>query len=67
MGKQIVHYRPHPDQYISPGVCARVFPVDHPSVHVSNTQMVVTSPVLFHNRHDGSFETMNTTYIPVKE
>ena len=62
--KQIVHYIPSKYDIINKGQSAWVFPTDHTSPYVSNTQMVTTSKVV-KVLGDGIFETLNSIYIPV--
>lgn len=62
--KPVVHYVPGESDRISVGSGAHVFPTDHPSPFVSNTQQVWTSKVI-RKEDDGTFETQNTIYKPV--
>ena len=63
--KPIVHYTPNINQHIVVGNRAIVWPIDHTSPLVSNTQYCCTSKVLSIEA-DESFETLNSRYIPVK-
>jgi len=65
--KKIVHYKPSRLDLIREGLHARVFPIDHPSIFVSNTAYVETSVVIKHNSETGEFETLNSIYKPVKD
>ena len=65
MNKPVVHYAPSKDDMIVSGMSAYVFPVDHPSDYVSNETAVRTSTVVVVHE-DGSFETKNTLYKPLK-
>ena len=65
MNKPVVHYAPSKYDVIVSGMSAHVFPVDHPSAHVSNETAVRTSTVVVVHE-DGSFETKNTLYKPLK-
>ena len=60
--KPVVSYLPSKYDVIKVGVPAFVFPMDHPSELVSNTQMIQTSTVVAYDKIDGSFETQNTRY-----
>ena len=65
MMKRTVHFKPD-DVAVSPrvGHSAVVFPLDHDDTeNVSNTTHVHTSEVVKVN-DDGSFETLNSIYIP---
>jgi uncharacterized protein YabE (DUF348 family) len=57
--KPVVHYI-QSDIPIDVGQSAWIYPIDHPSVHVSNTSIVKTSKVVAINE-DG-FETVNSIY-----
>ena len=59
--KPIVQYLPSNFNFIQKGKRAMVIPVDHPGELVSNTQMVITSPVI--EVGSNHFETENTRYI----
>ncbi len=59
--KKIVHYDLSKGSQIGEGQPAFVYPTDHPGV--SNKKMVQTSRVIKVNE-DGSFETLNTIFIP---
>jgi hypothetical protein len=48
------------------GHCAYVYPVDHPSELVSNTELVMTSAVVSFDPATGEFETRNSCYVPSK-
>jgi len=48
------------------GKSAMIKPIDHTSPFVSNTQHVFTSTVVKVSP-DGSFETINTLYVPTNE
>lgn len=63
MPKPLVHYK----ELFSCEVGARAFvvPVDHPSSQVSNTQCVLTTPVVAFDALTGEFETQNTRYSPM--
>jgi len=63
--KPIVQYFSSNHNYIQKGKRAMVQPVDHPGELVSNTTMVITSPVV----EVGAtwFETENTRYIMANE
>lgn len=65
MSKAVVHYAPSKYDVIVSGMSAYVFPVDHPGALVSNETAVQTSPVVMVHE-DGSFETKNTLYKPLK-
>jgi hypothetical protein len=43
---------------------AYLYPIDHPSEHVSNTKGVLTSQVMAHDKDTGRIETRNTVYLP---
>lgn len=63
--KPIVQYLPSNFNYIQKGKRAMVVPLDHPGEFVSNTTMVITSPVV---EVGGTwFETENTRYIMANE
>lgn len=63
--KPIVQYLPSNFNYIQKGKRAMVSPLDHPGELVSNTTMVITSPVV--EVGDTWFETENTRYIMANE
>lgn len=65
MSKPVVHFAPSKYDVIVSGMSAYVLPVDHPSDHVSNEATVRTSTVVVVHE-DGSFETKNTLYKPLK-
>lgn len=65
MNKPVVHYAPSKYDVIVSGMSAYVLPVDHPSAYVSNEATVRTSTVVVVHE-DGSFETKNTLYKPLK-
>lgn len=66
MKKPVVHYsRTNGDDPPKVGYPALIYPTDHPSNWVSNTQLARTSPVVRVGQK-GEFETMNTLYRPVK-
>lgn len=65
MNKPVVHYAPSKYDVIVSGMSAYVLPVDHPSAYVSNEITVRTSTVVVVHE-DGSFETLNTLYKPLK-
>jgi hypothetical protein len=62
--KATVHFDPT-RKGLAPRVGSKaiVFPIDHTSALVSNTKHVLTSRVTAVNP-DGSFETMNSLYVP---
>lgn len=64
--KQMVKFLHDARNYIQVGHSAYVHPVNHTSPLVSNKRFVFTSTVqeVF---ADGSFMTLNTYYMPVKE
>ena len=62
VNKQIVTYVPSSDTFIEVGKGALVRPINHQSDLVSNTQLVITSPVL-KLETCGKFETHNTIYV----
>lgn len=47
------------------GANCYLFPIDHPSVLVSNESIVRTSPVLNFDEDTGEIETHNTIYVPI--
>ena len=49
------------------GASAYVFPVNHPSMFVSNEGLAITSTVLKHDKKTGEFETRNTIYKPLSK
>ena len=63
--RKIVYYKVTPEDVITKGYPACVFPINHPSDYVSNTKFVITSKVqtIWPN---GEFETENTHYIPLR-
>lgn len=61
--KPVVKYRRTESDRIVVGHPAYVHPIDHTSPLVSNTKMVITSPVVSKS-NDGSFETANSLYVP---
>lgn len=63
MNKQVVHYTPHPMDYIVLGDRAKIIPLDHPSVYVDNGDTCYTTKVE-RLEGNGEFETKNTKYIP---
>lgn len=63
--KPVVKYRVSDSDRIMVGHPAYVHPIDHTSPLVSNTRFVFTSPVVSKS-DDGSFETANSVYVPVK-
>ena len=63
--KPIVQYDPSKGSYINVGESAFVFPIDHPSLLVSNTKFISTSEVIICDTTTGVFETLNTEYVPV--
>ena len=66
MSKPIVHFKADSLSYVTrfhDGQVASVFTLDHPRL---GSQWVMTSEVLKKNP-DGSFETLNTIYVPKKE
>ena len=65
MNKPVVHYAPSKYDVIVSGMSAYVLPVDHPGAYVSNETAVRTSTVVVVHE-DGSFETKNTLYKPLK-
>ena len=65
MNKPVVQYAPSKYDVIVSGMSAYIFPVDHPSNYVSNETAVRTSTVVVVHE-DGSFETKNTLYKPLK-
>ena len=58
--KPIVNYTPQDADYIRVGHRAFVQPINHPSLAVSNTTGVMTSP--FVKITEDGFETQNTIY-----
>jgi len=60
--KPVVRYHKDKGESIHVGVCAFIYPIDHPSPLVSNQGMVRTSMVIGHDVMTGDFETMNTCY-----
>lgn len=64
MSKKTVHFDPAKTA-VKPmvGCVAIVLPLDHTSDLVSNTRHAVTSEVLVVHG-DGSFETLNSIYVP---
>lgn len=50
--------------FVEVGLCALVSPKNHPSIFVSNTKIVRTSPVIRANSETGLIETDNTKYVP---
>jgi hypothetical protein len=66
MNKRTVRYDTRFPIAIVIGLGALVKPIDHyDSEWVSNEKMVFTSPVISANE-DGSFETVNSLYVPVQ-
>ncbi len=69
VNKPVVFYR-GPVEFTSAGR-ALCFPINHQNHAegqcVSNTKMVLTSPVLWHSHLTGVFETENTIYKPYQE
>lgn len=63
--KRIVHYKPCLDDVIMLGHSALVYPVDHPSMFVSNRVVCHTSKVVHIDDKTGVFETLNTVYKPL--
>jgi hypothetical protein len=64
--KPSVHFK---DYLFKPevGRACVVFPTDHPAKdRVSNKKWAITSPVVA-IQQDGSFETMNTRYVPLMD
>lgn len=62
MNKRIVHF--HSKTFVEVGQRAVVIPIDHPDTYnVDNGRNVYTSTVQRINE-DGSFETLNSVYIP---
>jgi hypothetical protein len=62
--KPVVHFYALPMglSEVKEGYRIRVVPFDHPAEYL-NGQIVTTSPVVKANE-DGSFETLNTLYVP---
>lgn len=63
-GKPVVHYA-H-SELVKLGSPALVWPVDHPSIKITNTTCVITSAVVKHDIKTGIFETQHTIYKPVE-
>lgn len=61
--KPIVRFVPHPENLIVLGLAALVEALDHPHI---GKDLVRTSRVVKLNP-DGSFETLNTMYVPAVE
>jgi hypothetical protein len=66
MAKRVVHYLPDEVTQIFIGMGALVKPVDHESDLVSNKKYVLTSVVIKCD-DDGSFETLNSLYVPIRQ
>lgn len=62
--KRIAIYNAEMITIIKVGRSALVFPLAHPDNQLTLTKHVMTSPVVFHDRESGVFETENTIYYP---
>ncbi len=68
MNKQLVSYKSIDILIkVCPNTKILIYPADHPSSYVSNTNVCLTSLVLSFCRDSGKIETQNTIYTPLDD